>query len=215
MSSELAYTVVVADDHPIFRKGLMETVREIPGVQIVAEAGDGLEAYQKILSKQPSLAILDIEMPHLTGLDVSQKVLAQKTQTRFILLTMHKDRSFYEDAMKIGVKGYVLKDNAIEDIVACIREVQLGNSYCSPGLETVLIQSEKRQTLPDAVQLLTATEKMVLKLISQEKTSVEIASLLFISSNTVDNHRANIIRKLSLEGKNALLKYALEYRAAF
>ena len=202
------HSVVVADDHPIFRKGLIEILTGIPSIQIVDEANDGMEAYQKILSKRPDIAVLDIEMPYLTGLDVCKKVLNEKSETKFIVLTMHKEKDFYTDAMAIGVMGYVLKDNAITELVECIRKVIAGEKYTSPGLDKILISNNKREEIPAELLLLTPTEKIVLKLLI-DKNSSEIAQMLFISVNTVENHRANIIKKLGLEGKNSLLKYAI------
>lgn len=206
------HSIVVADDHPVFRKGLIDIIKDLPGISVVAEAQDGVEAYQQITAKRPDLAILDIEMPHLTGIDVCAKVLKEKSATKFIVLTMHKDKDFYQDAMRMGVMGYVLKDNAIGDILACIQSVLMGQKYLSPGLEQMLVETKKTEHTVD-LSSLTATEKIILKLIADQKTSAEIANLLFVSGNTIENHRSSINKKLQLEGKNSLLKFAIEHKS--
>ena len=206
------HTAVLADDHPIFRKGLIDILKEFEELEIVAEVADGLEAYRHILSKRPDLAILDIEMPGLTGIDVCRKVLSEKTDTRFILLTMHKDLDFFNDAMNVGVHGYVLKDNAITELLQCVQQVLKGEKFISAGIEKMLVKKDKVQ-LPAETASLTSTELVILKLIAESKTSPEIAQLLFIAPKTVENHRSNITKKLGLDGKNnALLKFAMEYK---
>jgi len=202
-------TVIVADDHPIFRKGLIDILSSIEVLEIVAEVADGLAAYQLILSKRPDIAILDIEMPGLSGLDVCNKVLKEKSDTKFILLTMHREKDFFNNAMEIGVMGYLLKDNAITELMVCIEKVLKGEKFVSPGIENLLVTQNKVSEMP-GLKMLTATEKIILKLISESKTSPEIAALLFVSPNTIDNHRSNIVKKLRLEGKNSLLKFAIQ-----
>jgi DNA-binding NarL/FixJ family response regulator len=206
----MKYTAIVADDHPIFRKGLVEILSGISELEIVAELSDGMQAYQSILAKRPDLAILDIEMPGLTGLDICRKVMSEKSDTRFIVLTMHRDKNFYNDAMNIGVMGYLLKDHAISELIKCVEQVLKGEKFVSPGIKNLLSASEEID-LPE-LALLTATEKVILKLIAETKTSGEIAQLLFVSPNTVDNHRSNMVKKLGLEGKNSLLKFAIQHK---
>jgi two-component system, NarL family, response regulator DegU len=206
-------TIVVADDHPIFRKGLVEILREIEDLEIVAELSDGLTAYQQIISKRPDIAILDIEMPGLSGLDVCNKVIKEKSETKFILLTMHREKDFYNNAMELGVMGYVLKDNAITELILCVEKVLKGEIFISPGIEKLLVAKDKANEIPE-LQLLTATEKIILKLVAESKTSPEIAALLFVSPNTIDNHRSNIVKKLGLEGKNSLLKFAIRSKGS-
>ncbi len=212
----MRYKIVIADDHPIFRTGIREIVNGIPEADLLGEAADGLEAYKLIISTVPDIAVMDLEMPLLSGLDVCKKVRSEKHFTKFIILTMHKDRHFFEDAMTSGVMGYLLKDNAIDELVKCIKTVGAGEEYVSPGIENYLVEHRAKQQLPAAVKelhaTLTPTEKVILKLVAQSKTSQEIADSIFISPNTVDSHRANIARKLKLEGKNSLLKFAMQYQ---
>lgn len=209
--------IIIADDHPIFRNGVKDILKNVPNMQILGEASNGLEAYHLILSSHPDIAILDLEMPILNGLDVCEKVINEKHNTKFIILTMHKERHYFLEAMKCGVYGYLLKDYAITELVNCIEVVNKNEKYISKEIENYLVehnssnlQSEEQISL---LMQLTPTEKVILKLISKGKSSLEIAELLFISPNTVDNHRANITKKLKLEGKNSLLKFAIEWKA--
>ena len=207
---EKKWTVIVADDHPIFRKGVIEVLKSHTELIIVDELDNGLAAYQSILSKRPQIAILDLEMPNLTGLEVCEKVLSEKNNTKFILLTMHRDQAYFDKAMKIGIHGFVLKDYAVEEILKCINEIMKGKKYVSENIESFLQKSTSKTDL--SIEMLTSTEKIILKLIAQEKSSQEIADLLFISVNTVDNHRSNMVKKLGLEGRNSLLKFALKLK---
>lgn len=206
----MKFTAVVADDHPIFRKGLIEILNQIDDLEIVAEVADGLEAYKSIISKRPDIAILDIEMPGLSGLDVCNKILNEKSDTKFILLTMHRELDFFNEAIKIGVMGYLLKDNAITELIHCVEKVLKGEKCISADIESQL--SKKKSEFVPELEKLTATEKIILKLIAESKTSIEIAGLLFVSPNTIDNHRSNIVKKIGLEGKNSLLKFAMQYK---
>ncbi|MDO8970944.1 MAG: response regulator transcription factor [Saprospiraceae bacterium] len=208
------YSVIIADDHPIFRNGVKEVLSEIKTLELLGEAKDGAEAYSLILAHRPELAILDLEMPVLSGLDVCNKVLSEKNQTRFIVLTMHKEKHFFNAAMEAGVSGYLLKDNAILDLIQCIEAVCAGKIYVSPAIEHFLTEhtaSNQSVAVQRVKKLLSPTEKIILKLISEGKSSADIASLLFISVHTVDNHRSNIARKLELEGKNSLMKFAMQH----
>ncbi len=207
--------LLIADDHPIFRAGVREILSANPFIELVAEASDGLKAYQLILSELPDIAILDLGMPVLNGLDVCKKVLSEKHQTEFIILTMHKEKEYYLDAVQSGVKGYLLKDNASQDLLACIETVASGRQYLVQQLRHFQESVPGNQEDPDlekVISLLTATERIILKLIAEGKTSQEIAGLLFISPNTVDNHRSNMSKKLNLEGKNSLLKFSMQLR---
>lgn len=206
----MKFTVLVADDHFIFRKGVIELLDEISDLQIVAELADGLQAYQSILAKCPDLAILDIEMPGLTGLDVCRKLVSEKSGTKLIVLTMHKDKSFFNDAMRIGVSGYLLKDHASSELVKCVETVLKGERFVSRGIENQLSFSAQND-LP-GLALLTATEKVILKLIAETKTAAEIAALLFVSPDTIGNHQSNIVKKLGIENENPLLEFATRYK---
>ena len=207
--------VIIADDHPIFRTGVREILHQSSLVELVGEASNGMEAYQLILSLRPDIAILDLEMPLLTGFDVCQKVLNEKSNTRFIILTMHKEQSYFNAAMRAGVDGYLLKDSASVNLIECIAAVHKQQTYVSPDIDQFLTINQAQQSMDKILEGLTPTEKIILKLIAQGKTSAEIAGLLFISPNTVDNHRSNMTKKLNLEGKNAILKFVMQYQHLF
>ena len=209
--------IIIADDHPIFRNGVKDILNNVANMQILGVASNGLEAYHLILSTLPDIAILDLEMPILNGLDVCQKVINEKHSTKFIILTMHKERNYFLEAMKCGVYGYLLKDYAITELVNCIEVVNKNEKYISKEIENYLVEHTSSDLQSDEhislLLQLTPTEKVILKLISKGKSSIEIAEMLFISPNTVDNHRANITKKLKLEGKNSLLKFAIEWKS--
>ncbi len=208
-------TAIIADDHPIFRGGVREVLSELRNIELIGEAKDGAEAYGLIVALRPDLAIIDLEMPLLSGLDVCKKVLSEKHQTKFILLTMHREKHFFKAALDAGVHGYLLKDNAVQDLVQCIENVCTGKFHTSAAIEHFLTEhteAHQHRAVHDANAMLSPTEKIIVKLISEGKSSADIAGLLFISVNTVDNHRHNIARKLELEGKNSLMKFAMLYK---
>jgi DNA-binding NarL/FixJ family response regulator len=208
--------IIIADDHPIYRSGIKSVVEKIPFTKIIGEAINGIDAYQLIIGLRPEIAIMDIEMPLLSGLDVCRKVMNEKHTTKIILLTMHKEKHFFNDAMSNGVSGYLLKDSAGQELINCIDVVKAGQKYVSEQIHSYLFDYITQSDSDDFQKIkssLTPTEKVILKLISEGKTSGEIATLLFVSPNTIENHRANMIKKLKIEGgKNALLKFALSVK---
>ncbi|HTF02716.1 MAG TPA: response regulator transcription factor [Bacteroidia bacterium] len=206
----MRHTAIVADDHAVFRKGIVEILGEMRDLEIVAELPDGLQAYQSIIEKRPDLAILDIEMPGLSGLEICRKVMSGKSETKFVVLTMHKDKNFFHEAMSIGVTGYLFKDHARSDLVRCVENVLKGKRFVSPGLEN-LAGATAGHAVPELAHL-TPTEKVILKLIAESKTSAEIAQLLFVSPDAIDNHRSDIVKKLKLEDKNSLRQFAIPHK---
>jgi DNA-binding NarL/FixJ family response regulator len=209
-------TIVLADDHPAFRQGLLRILERETSFTVLAEAGDGAEALRLILDKHPDVAVLDISMPSLEGLDVVKEALKDEScLTEFVILTMFKEEAYFTEAMDLGVNGYLLKDSAPNDILACIKAVADGMPYVSPLVSHYLVRrtsklrpANKRPSLDD----LTAQERRVLKLLSQNKTSREIAEDLGISVRTVQHHRSNICTKLDLQGYNRLLQFVLEHK---
>ena len=202
-----------ADDHPILRKGIIDLLVETEGIEWVGSAADGQEAWDKINMLQPDIAVLDIEMPHMTGIELAKKIIDSGLNTRVILLTLFKDSSFVKKAIEIGVNGYLLKESSEKEIVDCIKSVSEGSKYISPALTQVLLEFNKEE---DELSMLTDHEKNIIKLISRNKTSKEIADMLFLSPKTISNHRANICKKLDLDGQqNALLKWVLERKELF
>jgi DNA-binding NarL/FixJ family response regulator len=204
--------VVIADDHPIFRRGLRQIIESDPGIKVVAEADDGEAALGALVEHTPHVAIIDVDMPNRDGFEVMQAVRSKRIPVAVIFLTMHKDERIFNKALDLGVTGYVLKDSAITEIVAGVKAVASGQNYVSPAMSTSLLKRIARVAAPPpGVDDLTPTERRVLKLIAEYKTSKDIATELFISTRTVEHHRANISTKLELKGSHALLKFALDH----
>lgn len=210
-TSAAPISIVVADDHPIFRRGLKVVIESDPGLNVVAEADDGVEALAQIERIVPDVAVLDIDMPGHDGLQVARSMKEKSLSTRPVFLTMHKDEAIFNAAIDAGVPGFVIKDSAANDIVTCIRTVMKGQSFVSSALSELMLQ--QRRTQKRWGDELTAAERRVLRLIAEGKTSREVAAELFLSHRTVEHHRARIAAKLDLKGKNGLLTYALLHKA--
>lgn len=213
MSKEI--TVLIADDHPIFRKGLREIIAAEPGLQLIADVEDGLRALDTIRTQLPQVAVLDVDMPQQDGLSVARAIREARLPVAIVLLTMHRNERFFNAALDLGVQGYVLKDSAITEIVSAIQAVSRGHRFVTPLLTDYLLnrrQAEPPFPLNPGLSALTEAERRILKLIAHYKTSQEIADELFISIRTVDRHRANIASKLTLKGAHALLQFALEHK---
>ena len=209
-------TILIADDHPVFRLGLRGVIASERDLEVVGEASDGERALELIQTLHPAMAILDIAMPKLDGLALAEKVAGQQPPVAIILLTMYREDKLFKKALDVGVKGYVLKDSMVTDIVGCIRAVAAGQHYASPELTTYLVNHVKHvdatSVLESGLEGLTATERRVLAQIADYKTSKEIAQALFISPRTVETHRNNICQKLGVSGSHALMKFALGHK---
>ena len=204
--------IVIADDHPVFRHGLRQVIDAEQDLTVLGEAGDGETALKMIQSLHPKIAILDIAMPGLDGLALARRIQSDNTAVKIILVTMYREERLFREAVIAGIKGYVLKDSAATDIISCIKAVAEGQNYTSPEFTTYLV-SRMRQaeasSVPTGLEDLTVTERRVLSLIAEYKTSKEIAQELFISPRTVETHRNNICQKLGVHGSHALMKFAL------
>jgi DNA-binding NarL/FixJ family response regulator len=204
--------IIIADDHPIFRKGLCDVIAGDPSLRLLEQAEDGETALRLIQERQPHVAILDINMPRLSGLRVAHTLAGGQSPVKIILLTMHEDEDFFNEAMDIGVSGYVLKENAVADLLQAIRAVAQGKTFVSPSLAGFLLhrrtQSDDLKQEKPGLEMLTPAERRILKLIAQDQTTKEIAATLGISIRTVDTHRQNISNKLNLSGSHSLLKFA-------
>ena len=196
-------SIVIADDHPLMLRGLSDFLTS-KGYNIIGSAEDGNAAYNLIIKLKPEIAILDIRMPHRTGLEIAEACQKNELNTKIILLTFDKEEEVYDKAISFGVYGYILKEFAIEEIETCIKHVVNNESYFSEEIATYLKASSLEQK-PDAIESLSKSELKIVKLISENKISSEIAEELTISVRTVDKHRSNIVGKLGLENKPSSL----------
>lgn len=216
MSNEIR--IVIADDHALIRKGLMQILEAEPNFKIT-EVINGEEALAHIRDMNPDIAVLDIEMPVMSGFDVAKQLKNEALAADIIFLTMFKDEVVFNKAMDIGVKGYVLKENTVTEIIQCIKSVVEGNYYLSPAISEFLIRRNTKLVTPatdrDGINMLTDSEKKIMKHLSLMKTSQEIADEYNISIKTVQNHRNNICHKLGLSGAHALLKFSVEHSSRF
>lgn len=208
-------TLIVADDHPLFRRGLAEVLQPDGSFRIVAEAGTGTDALALVRRHRPRVAILDVNMPDASGLQVAEAIQREELGTLVVLLTMHREPAILRRALDAGVQGYILKDSAVMEIVACLHTVAAGRAYISPALSSELLERRAARAGPEAAALagLSPAEQKVLHLIAQGQTSAEIAGSLGNSVKTIENHRSHICQKLGLSGPQALLRFALEHRA--
>ena len=201
-------SIITADDHPLLLKGLNDFLLE-KGYNIVGCGANGREAYNLITKLKPDIAILDIQMPFMSGLEIAKKCKTNGINTKIVLITIHKEKELYNKAQELNIFGYILKEFAIEEIENCIETVSEGQPYFSQKIKDMLNTNSADD---EALNVLTPSEKKILKLIARDKTNKEIASLLFISYRTVEKHRSNIINKLKLEPKtNSLLSWAKEH----
>lgn len=210
--------VIIADDHPTFRLGLAVIIQRDARFQIVGEAGDGLEALALIQEHEPALAVVDWDMPSMDGLKLTRHVRQNNLATRIIILTMHEEESLFNEAMDVGVSGFVLKDHAVNDILDSLRAVDRGDVFLSPAVSNYLLRRSRRtadlRQLKPGLDQLTAMEKRVLKRVAENRTTKEIAKDLGVSPRTVETHRRNICQKLELAGSHRLLHFALKHREA-
>ena len=209
-------TIVIADDHPVFRTGLLQILERAPGMTVVATSGDGVSALASIREHRPQVAVLDVQMPEMSGMEVARAVEDEKLPSAILILTMFDDDYLFDTAMEYGVLGYILKDSASQDIVRGIRTVAEGRYYISPALADGVMRKSTTPPVPNKqaqLQQLTPTEKRILHLIAENYMSSRIGKELNISTRTVDRHRENISRKLQLSGPYALLRFALQQRA--
>ncbi len=217
MSKAKPTTIVIADDHPMFRSGVRQALERNPELKVLAEAGDGSTALALVREHRPEVAVLDINMPKMSGLDVARSLSKEKDRPELVLLTMFDDEEMLNEAMDLGVKAYLLKESASVDVTNAVRAVLEGRHFISSSLTDKLLRRKAEKTIFNAghpgVGKLSETERKVLKLISESMTSREIADTLFLSPKTVDNYRFKISEKLGIRGAYSLLKFALENKS--
>ena len=209
-----AYSIILADDHVLVRQGLKRILEEMPGLEVVGEASDGLELLTLLGTLVPDMVILDIFMPNLRGIEAIYEIKKLHRDIKILILTMHTDKEYLYLALSSGAKGYLLKEDADKELFSAIEKVRQGKTYISPHFseeivdDLVQVSRGEAKTVFD-VDPLTPREREVLKLIAEGKSSKEIAQLLFISVPTANNHRANIMEKLGLNKATDLVKYAI------
>lgn len=200
-------SIIIADDHPLLLKGLSDFLIE-KDYHLIGQGNDGRQAYNLITQKKPDIAILDIQMPYMSGLEIAQQCKEHNIKTKIVLITLHKEKDLYQKAQELNIFGYILKEFALEEIENCIKTVTEGVPFFSDRIKELIGVVFMENT---ELSSLTPSEKKILKLIAQDKTNKDIASLLFISYRTVEKHRSNIITKLNIEPKtNSLLIWAKE-----
>jgi len=210
--------VMIVDDHPLFRQGLRQAIGGDSRFEVVGEADNGQTALDRIIELHPDVVVLDVNLPKLTGLEVAATLRSKKLRVSIVILTMLKDEQAFNKALNLGIHGYVLKENAAEEILNCIAAVSRNEAYVSPSLTDFLLRRRSRAdslaSHKPGLDDLTVAEKRILKRVALGKTTKEIAAELFISPRTVESHRANICEKLELIGANRLLQFAVENRDA-
>lgn len=207
------YGIVLADDHVMLRNGIKKIIEESDDMKVVAETGDGLELLNLLKNINPHMIILDISMPNLRGIEAAHEIKMVYPEIKIVILTMHKKKEYLYHALSAGADGYLLKEDTGEELLTAITKIRRGGIYLSPILseelteELISFYRNGRKPLDDP---LTIREKEVLKLIAEEKSSKEIANLLFISVRTVGHHRASIMKKLNINKIAGLVKYAIQ-----
>ena len=208
MTTPLVTRVLLADDHPVVRNGLRELLGGEPDFRVVAEVDDGAQAVERALADDVDLAILDITMPRMTGLQAARELASRKPELRILMLSMHENEQFLFEALRAGASGYVLKTAADRDLVNACRATMRGETFLYAGAVTALVR-EHLERDAGSLDPLTPREVEVVKLVAEGHTSDEIAGMLFISRKTVDRHRANILEKLGMRDRVDLTRYAI------
>jgi DNA-binding NarL/FixJ family response regulator len=201
-----AYTIILADDHPMFREGIRKIIERIEGAVISGEVNDGLELLELLKKSGPNLVILDISMPNLRGLEAIREIKKTYPHVKVLVLTMHKKKEFLRQALRDGADGFLLKEDAGSELIRAVQTVRSDGKYLSPLLSSVLTSLAVEE---DKTEVLTRREREVLKLLAEGKRSKEIAAALYISPHTVRRHRANIMEKLDIKNLADLVKYAI------
>jgi len=208
--------ILIADDHPIVRKGLREVIEDEPDLSVIAETGDGAAALEAIEKLRPTIAVLDLHMPKMDGFEVAEGVRARGLDLEIIFLTMHDEPDLLHRAMELG-QGYILKESALSEVVNGIRSVAGGRPFVSASLAGLLFQRKSKvqefEKKVPGLGALTPTEKRILKMISAGKPTKLIAGELHVHPRTVETHRASISQKLQLNGANSLLRFAIENKS--
>jgi two-component system response regulator NreC len=205
--------ILLADDHTIIRSGLRLLLEQQPDFKVVAEAADGREAVELVSIHHPEIAVLDIGMPQLNGIEATQQIVSREPRTHVVILSMHSDEGYVLRALKVGARGYILKNSAEADLIRAVRTVSEGKSFFSPVISKMLLEDYIRQIrdkeVEDSYDLLTPREREILQLLAEGRTNKEVANILKLSLYTVETHRGNILEKLDLHGVPELILYSV------
>lgn len=205
--------LLLGDDHTLFRHGLRKILEERPEWDIVAEVGDGREAVRKCLALKPDVAVLDVGMPMLNGIDATQQIVRKVPETKVLVVSMHSDEAYVTRALQAGATGYMLKDSAGKDLLKGIGLVAVGQAYFSPAIARLMLDDYVRRVagsgVADRYETLSAREREIFQLIAEARTNKEVAELLEISPATVETHRARILQKLDIHNTAELVLYAV------
>lgn len=204
--------VFLADDHKILRESLVILLSQKDNIEVVGAAGDGQEAYRKILELQPDIAVLDISIPRLNGLDLAERLRTELPGVKVVILTMHKSGEFVSKALCAGVRGYVLKDNALEELIECIELVYTNKIYLSQDITGIVVEGfvhNSRDGAESGENAISSREREILQLLAEGKSNKDISDLLNLSIKTVETHRANIMRKMNFKNITDLVLYAV------
>jgi DNA-binding NarL/FixJ family response regulator len=207
------YRIVIADDHSLFRKGMKRLIEDMPGLEVVGEAGDGLELLELLKEKSPDLAVVDISMPNLRGIEATREIRTLYPDTKVLVLTMHKSKEYLYHSISAGAQGYLLKEDSDVELLSAIETIRKGGLYMTRTLAGDLAQ-DLSQLYSGKVKLLrdplTTREREILKLIAEGNSNNDIARLMCVSTRTVEHHRASIMEKLRLKKTADLVRYAID-----
>ena len=205
--------ILVADDHTLFRQGVRRVLHEQAGWQVVAEASDGAEAVRRAIEDEPHVAILDISMPRLNGVDATRQIVRRLPDVRVLIVSMHSDEVFVSQALQAGAHGFLLKDAADSDLVRAVTDLVNGKSFFSPAVSKVVLDDYVRQLaargVTDRFETLSEREREVFQLIAEGHSNKDIAGVLSISPGTVETHRARIMEKLDIHSVAEIVLYAV------
>ncbi len=205
--------ILLADDHGIVRQGLRAVLAREPSLEVIGESSDGREAVRLAEALQPNIVIMDISMPQLNGLEAAKQIVKASPRTHIIILSMHSDETYLIRALQAGVKGYLLKESAEEDLIRAVRMVAQGKTFFSPAVTNALLADYMRdmqqRNLRDSYDLLTERERELLQLLAEGKSNKEAATVLDVSTNTVETHRTNLMQKLGLHNTAEIVLYAV------
>jgi DNA-binding NarL/FixJ family response regulator len=209
MNNAVSTRVLLADDHHVVRHGLRLLIDAEPDLTVVAEAGDGIDAVRAVLEHDVDLAILDVSMPRMTGINAAREIIGARPNVRVLMLSMHDSTEYLFEALRAGASGYVLKSGADRDLIEACRAAMRDEPFLYPSAIRTLIRDHLERPPTDAAEILTPRETEIVKLIAEAHSSKEIAELLVISPKTVERHRANILEKLGMSDRVELTRYAI------